>query len=97
MIDFSQYQSSIDKVSNQVFSSVGDYLQKQILGTPPLTKQVQNPGGNLSQAQLNAGMRPVTQTVIPNNNKEGMMKNYGPWIAGGVIVLAALFFYKKGK
>lgn len=96
MINWDDFQKSVNEQFNKQVSNVGDYLAKQILNAPPLVKIGPNPGGNLSEVQLKEGQRPVIEQVKPNNSFMGSF-DWKPWAIGAAVVAGAFFVIKKLK
>jgi len=102
---FGNVSSSQEQFLSNTFSNVFQTFVTDTLSRNNLITVGQNAGGNLSQAQIQAGQRPVEQTIMPSangsvmNSLSGGMMGMSPtmtWaIVGGAILVVAILIYKK--
>ena len=102
---FGSVSSNQEQFLSNTFSNVFQTFVTDTLSRNNLISTGPNPGGNLSQAQIAAGQRPVEQTIMPSANGSvmnslggGMLGMSGTmtWvIVGGVVLLAGVYFLRK--
>lgn len=101
-------QSAEESKLAKLFSNVGDYFLDRAIEKTGLIKYGPNAGGNLSEAQLKAGERPVEPTIIQSNPYAnqllasvglGMGNGGGAntmlFIGGGVLLIGAILLLRK--
>jgi len=106
MFSFGDIGSKNEDFLSNTFSNVFQTFVSDTLSRNGLITTGQNPGGNLSQAQIQAGQRPVEQTIIAGNGNGSTMNSLGggmlgmsstmTWVAvGGVVLLVGIYLLKK--
>lgn len=105
MFSFGEIGNKNEDFLSNTFSNVFQTFVTDTLSRNNLITTGQNPGGNLSQAQIQAGQRPVEQTIIPSANGSVMnslgggmlgMSSTMTWVAvGGVVLLVGIYLLRK--
>lgn len=106
MFSFGEIGNSQEDFLAGTFSNVFQTFVTDTLSRNNLITTGQNPGGNLSQAQIAAGQRPVEQTIIGGSGNGSVMNSLGggmlgmsstmTWVlVGGVVLVGAIFLFKK--
>lgn len=105
MFSFGEIGNQQEDFLANTFSNVFQTFVTDTLSRNNLITTGPNPGGNLSQAQIAAGQRPVEQTVLPSANGSVMnslgggmlgMSSTMTWVLiGGVVLVGAIVLFKK--
>lgn len=104
-MDLFNMNNSNEKFLSDTFSNVFQTFVTDTLERNNLISTGKNAGGNLSQAQIAQGQRPVVQNVIQPTNSSGFNSMSGgmlgmsptmTWVlVGGVVVVVGILLLKK--
>jgi len=101
------FKDTLKQNVDTTFSNVGTAMIDWTFGTSPMVKTGEPPKGNLTEAQIKAGMRggntylktPETNIVSDRSIGFGLDNasgtNYVLWIGGAIVGVVALYFLLK--